>query len=240
MHATREELVALRKALAPLYPQARRRAWPASVATGARGRSTSASTMRHSLSTGGVPDRARGSAPASGQAGDHRDRRHLGLGGLLRPVHPPPRPRHQLAVLQGAQLRVHRRHRRGDAAFFERSTTRPRPSPRSTSRPTWSGWTAIPTTATPSRCSGSAGARRSRPKASVLLLGDARNNYHAAGAWVVEELHHRARHVYWLNPEPRAYWGSGDSIVGEYAQYCDDVVECRTLRQLEDFVGHLA
>ena len=47
----------------------------------------------------------------------------------------------------------------------------------------------------------------------------------------------RARHVYWLNPEPRAYWDSGDSIVGEYAVHCDDVVECRTLRQLEQFVG---
>ena len=50
----------------------------------------------------------------------------------------------------------------------------------------------------------------------------------------------RARHVYWLNPEPRAYWDSGDSIVGEYAVHCDDVVECRTLRQLEQFVGELA
>lgn len=78
------------------------------------------------------------------------------------------------------------------------------------------------------------------PKTSVLLLGDARNNYHASQAWVVKELRHRARHVHWLNPEPRAYWDSGDSIVGEYGAYCDEVVECRTLRQLEAFVGGLA
>jgi uncharacterized protein with von Willebrand factor type A (vWA) domain len=78
------------------------------------------------------------------------------------------------------------------------------------------------------------------PRSSVLLLGDARNNYHASQAWVVKELQARARHVYWLNPEPRAYWNSGDSIVGEYAVHCDDVVECRTLRQLEQFVGELA
>jgi uncharacterized protein with von Willebrand factor type A (vWA) domain len=78
------------------------------------------------------------------------------------------------------------------------------------------------------------------PRSSVLLLGDARNNYHASQAWVVKELRARARHVYWLNPEPRAYWDSGDSIVGEYAVHCDDVVECRTLRQLEQFVGELA
>jgi len=56
----------------------------------------------------------------------------------------------------------------------------------------------------------------------------------------VKEMKARARHVYWLNPEPRAYWNSGDSIVGEYANYCDEVVECRTLRQLERFVGELA
>ncbi len=78
------------------------------------------------------------------------------------------------------------------------------------------------------------------PRTSVLLLGDARNNYHASQAWVVKELRDRARHVYWLNPEPRAYWDSGDSIVGEYAVHCDEVIECRTLRQLEQFVGELA
>ncbi len=78
------------------------------------------------------------------------------------------------------------------------------------------------------------------PRTSVLLLGDARNNYHASHAWVLKELRARARHVYWLNPEPQSYWNSGDSIVGEYAIYCDSVVECRTLRQLEHFVGELA
>jgi uncharacterized protein len=78
------------------------------------------------------------------------------------------------------------------------------------------------------------------PRTSVMLLGDARNNYHASQAWVLKELQTRARHVYWLNPEPQAYWNSGDSIVGEYGVHCDAVVECRTLRQLERFVGELA
>jgi uncharacterized protein with von Willebrand factor type A (vWA) domain len=77
-------------------------------------------------------------------------------------------------------------------------------------------------------------------RTSLLLLGDARNNYHASEAWVLEDLQRTARHVYWLNPEPRDYWGSGDSIIDEYAAHCDGVVECRTLRQLERFVGDLA
>jgi uncharacterized protein with von Willebrand factor type A (vWA) domain len=76
-------------------------------------------------------------------------------------------------------------------------------------------------------------------KASILMLGDARNNYHASQAWVLAELQARARHVYWLNPEPMAYWGSGDSIIDEYGVHCEAVVECRTLRQLERFVGDL-
>ena len=74
------------------------------------------------------------------------------------------------------------------------------------------------------------------PKTSVILLGDARNNYHSSQAWIVKELRQRARHVYWLNPEPRSYWDTGDSIVSEYGIHCDGVFECRNLRQLERFV----
>lgn len=77
------------------------------------------------------------------------------------------------------------------------------------------------------------------PKTTVMVLGDARNNYHASGAWVLKEIRHKARHLYWLNPEPRSYWDTGDSIVGEYAVHCDGTFECRNLRQLERFVDQL-
>jgi uncharacterized protein with von Willebrand factor type A (vWA) domain len=77
------------------------------------------------------------------------------------------------------------------------------------------------------------------PKTTVIILGDARNNYHASQSWVLKEMRHRARHVYWLNPEPRSYWDTGDSIVGEYATHCDGTYECRNLRQLEQFVDVL-
>ncbi len=78
------------------------------------------------------------------------------------------------------------------------------------------------------------------PKTSIILLGDARNNYHASEAWVVDELRKRGRHVYWLDPEPRGYWDTGDSIVSEYGRYCDGVFECRNLRQLQQFVATIA
>jgi uncharacterized protein with von Willebrand factor type A (vWA) domain len=74
------------------------------------------------------------------------------------------------------------------------------------------------------------------PKTSIILLGDARNNYHAAQAYVLKELRGRARRLYWLNPEPRGYWDTGDSIVSEYGVHCDGVYECRNLRQLQRFV----
>ena len=76
-------------------------------------------------------------------------------------------------------------------------------------------------------------------KTTILLLGDARNNYHATGSWVVKEMQKRGRHVYWLNPEPKSYWNTGDSVVGEYGTFTDGVYECRNLRQLEGFVEKL-
>ena len=78
------------------------------------------------------------------------------------------------------------------------------------------------------------------PRTTVLILGDARNNYHAPESWIVKALRSKARHVYWLNPEPRSYWDTGDSIMGEYSPHCDGVFEVRNLRQLEAFVDRLA
>jgi uncharacterized protein len=77
------------------------------------------------------------------------------------------------------------------------------------------------------------------PKTTVLFLGDARNNYHASQSWVIKEVRAKARQVYWLNPEPRSYWNTGDSIVGEYGGFTDGTFECRNLRQLEAFVEKL-
>ena len=77
------------------------------------------------------------------------------------------------------------------------------------------------------------------PKTTVLILGDARNNYHASQSWIIKEMKHKARKVYWLNPEPHAYWDTGDSIVGEYTTHTDGCYEVRNLRQLENFVEKL-
>jgi uncharacterized protein with von Willebrand factor type A (vWA) domain len=77
------------------------------------------------------------------------------------------------------------------------------------------------------------------PRSTVIVLGDARNNGHVAGLDALEIVAHRAGALYWLNPEPRAYWDSGDSAMSAYAASCTAVVECRNLRQLERFVTGL-
>jgi uncharacterized protein with von Willebrand factor type A (vWA) domain len=76
-------------------------------------------------------------------------------------------------------------------------------------------------------------------KTTVLILGDARNNYHAAQSWVIKDIQQKARKTFWLNPEPKSYWDTGDSIVGDYSVHCDGVFEVRNLRQLEAFVENL-
>jgi len=76
------------------------------------------------------------------------------------------------------------------------------------------------------------------PRTSLLILGDARNNYRATGVPTLRRLVAEARHAYWLNPEPASYWGSGDSATRAYADVLE-MIECRNASQLQDFVERL-
>lgn len=77
------------------------------------------------------------------------------------------------------------------------------------------------------------------PRTSLIVTGDARNNYHASESATFGDLARRAHRTYWLNPEQVAYWDTGDSIVADYAVHCDGVHEVRTLAQLEHFIESL-
>jgi uncharacterized protein with von Willebrand factor type A (vWA) domain len=76
------------------------------------------------------------------------------------------------------------------------------------------------------------------PRTSLLILGDARNNYRATGAQTLRSLVQKSRHAYWLNPEPSAYWASGDSATTQYGDVIE-MVEVRNAAQLEEFVQRL-
>ena len=77
-------------------------------------------------------------------------------------------------------------------------------------------------------------------RSTVVVLGDARTNYRHPGAAALERIHRRARRVWWLNPEPRSAWDTGDSVAASYARYVEEMVEVRNLRQLAAFVERVA
>jgi uncharacterized protein with von Willebrand factor type A (vWA) domain len=76
------------------------------------------------------------------------------------------------------------------------------------------------------------------PRATVIVLGDARTNGRDPRPDVFARVAARAGRTFWLNPEPRLYWDYGDSVVSAYAPFCE-LHECWTTGQLEDFVKAL-
>ena len=73
------------------------------------------------------------------------------------------------------------------------------------------------------------------PKSSLLVLGDARSNYSDLELDVLKRLAGSARHAWWLNPEHRRHWDTGDSAATRYGAVVP-MVECRNLTQLGEFV----
>ncbi len=76
-------------------------------------------------------------------------------------------------------------------------------------------------------------------RTTVVVIGDARNNYNDAKAWCVREIQKKARNLIWINPESPGAWGFGDSVMDKYLPYCDVAEECRNLKQLSRLVDHL-
>jgi uncharacterized protein len=76
-------------------------------------------------------------------------------------------------------------------------------------------------------------------KTTILLLGDARNNYNDPQAWALRLIRERVKGLIWLNPEGQWGWGIGDSVMPLYAPSCDIVRECRTIGQLGEVVDNL-
>jgi len=76
------------------------------------------------------------------------------------------------------------------------------------------------------------------PRATVIVLGDARTNGRDPKAAVFGQIAAKAGRTFWLNPEPRLYWNYGDSVIASYEQHCE-AHECWTADQLEAFVKAL-
>jgi uncharacterized protein with von Willebrand factor type A (vWA) domain len=76
------------------------------------------------------------------------------------------------------------------------------------------------------------------PRATVIVLGDARTNGRPPRDEVFAAIAAKAGRTFWLNPEPRLYWNYGDSVIAAYERHCV-AFECWTAAQLEDFVKAL-
>ena len=76
-------------------------------------------------------------------------------------------------------------------------------------------------------------------RTTIIILGDARNNYGEPRAEILKEMYDRAKRVLWLNPEPRATWNVGDAEMRRYVAYVHQAEECNSLLHLERVVGNL-
>ncbi len=76
-------------------------------------------------------------------------------------------------------------------------------------------------------------------RTTIIILGDARNNYGEAHAEILKEMYDRSKRVIWLNPESRLSWNTGDSEMRRYQAYSHQVEECNSLMHLERVVGNL-
>lgn len=76
-------------------------------------------------------------------------------------------------------------------------------------------------------------------KTTVVILGDARNNFGPDKAFILKGIYERAKQVLWLNPEGKYRWDTGDSIMTTYSSYCTKVFQCGNLGQLERVISSL-
>jgi uncharacterized protein with von Willebrand factor type A (vWA) domain len=76
-------------------------------------------------------------------------------------------------------------------------------------------------------------------KTTVLILGDARNNYGNPQTDILKLIHERNKKLIWLNPESPSFWGIGDSEMKRYLPYCSFARECSTVNHLERVIDSL-
>jgi len=73
----------------------------------------------------------------------------------------------------------------------------------------------------------------------LIVVGDGRNNFNDPRTDLFRMISRRSRNAIWLNPEPVALWGSGDSDMEKYEPYCRSVFQVTNLAQLAQAIDHL-
>lgn len=76
-------------------------------------------------------------------------------------------------------------------------------------------------------------------KTTVIILGDGRGNRTEPRPDIVREISERVKRLIWLNPESRSAWGTGDSRMLRYKNYCHLAKVCNSIADLETVVTDL-
>ena len=70
---------------------------------------------------------------------------------------------------------------------------------------------------------------------SLLVIGDARNNYRSISEDTIHKLSKTFDSIYWMNPERKQYWNTGDSRFMDFQNIIEHYSEVRTFTQLKEF-----
>jgi len=75
--------------------------------------------------------------------------------------------------------------------------------------------------------------------ATVVMLGDGRNNRGDPALAELREIGRRSRQLIWLNPESMSVWGTGDSEMLRYRSCCTEARVVQSIQHLERFADDL-
>ena len=74
---------------------------------------------------------------------------------------------------------------------------------------------------------------------SLIILGDARNNWQPDGVEYFRNIVEQCRKTIWLNPLARDKWNTNDCILDTYADYCNNVFPCGNAAQLTEAIKNI-
>ncbi len=74
---------------------------------------------------------------------------------------------------------------------------------------------------------------------TLVVIGDARNNYRPINTETVHKLGKKFQNVYWMNPERSQYWNTGDSQFYHYQSISKKYSEVRNFEQLKTFINSI-
>ena len=73
-------------------------------------------------------------------------------------------------------------------------------------------------------------------RATLVILGDGKNNYRPTQTEYLAQISSKVRNVFWLNPLDSQEWNEPDNMMKEYQKYCSKVYRCRSASDLQRVV----